>query len=72
MSGARHPYVSQMTTAAKENPAVDVRRMARGARGRNRTGTTAKSRDFLATSAFAAGADAVRGLEHAFTVALRL
>lgn len=45
-----------------------------GARGRDRTGTTAKSRDFLATSAFAAGGPpggrtAVRGLEHAFAIA---
>ncbi|WP_269497966.1 hypothetical protein [Castellaniella sp. S9] len=29
------------------------------------------ARDFLATSAFAAGARTVRGLEHAFTIALR-
>jgi hypothetical protein len=32
---------------------------------------TARPRDFLATSAFAASACAVRGLEHAFTMALR-
>ena len=29
------------------------------------------ARDFLTTSAFAASACAVRGLEHAFTIALR-
>jgi len=29
------------------------------------------ARDFLATSAFAASACAVRGLEHAFTIALQ-
>lgn len=29
------------------------------------------ARDFLTTSAFAASAGAVRGLEHAFTIALR-
>ncbi len=40
-----------------------------GARGRTRTGMTARSRDFRTTSAFAAGEDAVRGLEHAFTLA---
>lgn len=32
-----------------------AQRQLDGARGRDRTGTTAKSRDFLATSAFAAG-----------------
>jgi hypothetical protein len=31
---------------------------------------TVRSRDFLPTSAFAANANAVRGLEHAFTLAL--
>src|SRR5690606_12289540 len=40
-----------------------------GARGRTRTGMTARSRDFRTTSAFAAGRVAVRGLEHAFTMA---
>jgi len=39
-----------------------------GARGRVRTGTTSRSRDFRTTSAFAA-ARGVRGLEHAFTLA---
>jgi hypothetical protein len=50
-------------------------RLADGARGRSRTGTLLRAVDFLPTSAFAAGAfrrNAVRGLEHAFTVALRL
>jgi hypothetical protein len=40
-----------------------------GARGRSRTGTTVRLRDFRLTSTFAASASAVRGLEHAFTVA---
>ena len=43
-----------------------------GARDRNRTGTALRPRDFRTTSAFAAGASrAVRGLEHAFAIALR-
>ena len=45
-----------------------------GARGRTRTDTLLKAVDFHLTSAFAALSivTQVRGLEHAFTVALRL
>jgi hypothetical protein len=46
-----------------------VRSSGDGARGRSRTGTTVRLRDFRPTSTFAASASAVRGLEHAFTVA---
>ena len=52
-------------------PLREQRRLWIGARGRNRTGTTVRSRDFLTTSTFAANMNAVRGLEHAFTIALR-
>jgi hypothetical protein len=46
-----------------------------GARGRSRTDTLLRAADFLPASAFAAligNTGQVRGLEHAFTMALRL
>ncbi len=62
--------VTRIEIAYRHSPARRQPRSSYGARGRNRTGMTVRSRDFLATSTFVASAAAVRGLEHAFTVAL--
>ena len=57
---------------AAAHGAREVWRARCGARGRSRTDTLFKAVDFRPASAFAAVAKSdVRGLEHAFTVALR-
>ena len=69
-----HESLETVAKAAPRQRSPDVVGWRRGARGRSRTDTLFRAADFRATSAFAAPphrASRVRGLEHAFTVAMQ-